>query len=113
MSKGLKSTSFVEAGLKDLKEAGVISRFNRYARQAGVRDTRRPAWTDSRLGVAIRHSTATPMFRRYSAGSFTQATGINPSELESGGSNDDFKKVGQLADLVYEVGGDGWLGRHL
>lgn len=53
------------------------------------------------------------MFRRYSAGSFTQATGINPSELESGGSNDDFKKVGQLADLVHEVGGDGWLGRHL
>lgn len=33
------------------------------------------------------------MFRRFSAGSFMQATGINPSELESGGSNEDFKKV--------------------
>lgn len=39
------------------------------------------------------NSTATPMFRRFSAGSFMQATGINPSELESGGSNEDFKKV--------------------
>ena len=52
-------------------------------------------------GALSKYGSAVPgTFRRYSPDAFAQQTGIQPQEIESGGSQDDLKSVSQASSQV-------------